>query len=328
MMRAIQIQKPGPPEALQLSNIMKPSAKKGEVIIKNELIGLNYVDTYYRNGSYVTPSLPFIPGMEGVGTIAEVGEGIQNIQVGSRVAYAMQLGSYAEFSAVPLHRVYPLPNDISFESAIAHFLQGMTAVFLSNMLSKTELDSNSTVLLRGAGSGVGTILLPMLKQKGINVIATTRSTEKIEKLIQSGAKEVLLDNGNADELCSMIQKSTAHFGVTVIYDSVGGLETWKFLSCMKPRGLYVLFGQSAGTTPALDPQALRQNGSLFVTRPSLAHYMNSFEETKSLGDQLFSNIRSLGNSNEIDKSFSLEDAAKAHQYLEQRKSLGKVVLKP
>ncbi|MEI6416860.1 MAG: zinc-binding dehydrogenase [Verrucomicrobiota bacterium] len=307
---------------------MKPSAKKGEVIIKNELIGLNYVDTYYRNGSYAAPTLPFIPGMEGAGTITEIGKDVQNIKVGSRIAHAMQLGSYAEFSAVPLNRLYCLPSDVSFECAIAHFLQGMTALFLSNMLIKTELDSTSTVLLRGAGSGVGTILLPLLKQKGINVIATTRSTEKGEKLLQAGAKEVLLDKGNAEELCSMIQKATTNLGATVIYDSVGGLETWKFLSCMKSRGLYVLFGQSAGPTPALDPQALRQHGSLFVTRPSLAHYMNSFEETKSLGDQLFNSIRSLGSLNEIDKSFSLEDAAKAHQYLEQRKSLGKVILKP
>ena len=328
MMRAIQIQKPGAPEVLQLNNVMKPSAKKGEVIIKNELIGLNYVDTYYRNGSYAGPILPFIPGMEGVGTIAEVGEGVQNIKIGSRVAYAMQLGSYAEFTAVPLNRVYGLPEDISFECAIAHFLQGMTSVFLSNILAKTELNLTSTVLLRGAGSGVGITLLQLLKQKGINVIATTRSTEKGEKLIQAGAKEVLLDKGIADNLCSMIQKSTTNLGATVIYDSVGGLETWKFLSCMEPRGLYVLFGQSAGPTPALDPQALRQYGSLFVTRPSLAHYMNSFEETKSLGDQLFNSIRSLGNLNAIDRAFSLEDAAKAHQHLEQRKTLGKVILRP
>ena len=328
MMRAIQIQKPGPPEVLQLNNVMKPSAKKGEVIIKNELIGLNYVDTYYRNGSYATPTLPFTPGVEGVGTITEVGEGIQNIKTGSRVAYSMQLGSYAEFSAVSLNRVYCLPSDVSFECAITHFLQGTTAVFLCNMLAKTELAPTSTVLLRGAGSGVGTILLPLLKQKGISVIATTRSTGKVKKLIQAGAKEVLLDNENADKICDMIQNLTTNLGATVIYDSVGGLQTWKFLSCMHPRGLYVLFGQSAGPTPALDPQTLRQYGSLFFTRPSLAHYMNSFEETKALGDQLFSSIRFLGNLNEIDKMFSLKDAAKAHQYLEQRKTLGKVILKP
>lgn len=329
-MRAIQIKNPGPPRALQISKVIKPSAKKDGIVIKNEFIGINYVDTYYRNGSYSAQKLPFIPGMEGVGTVEEVGEGVQNITKGSRVAYAMQLGSYAEFTEVPINRVYCLPKEIGSECAIIHFLQGMTATFLSNMLAKVELDSTSTILFRGAGCGVGKILLPLLKEKNINVVATTRSTEKAESLIHSGAREVILDRGDAEDLCRNIKTSSILSGAPIIYDSIGGSETWKFLPCMKARGLYVLFGQSAGAAPALDPQSLRQHGSLFVTRPSLTHYMSSFEETKLLGDQLFKNIHSIGNGNlnEIDAIFALEDAAKAHEYLEQRKNVGKVILKP
>lgn len=329
-MRAIQIKNPGPPEVLQISDVIKPSAKKNGIVVKNELIGINYVDTYYRKGSYAVQKLPFIPGMEGVGMVEEIGEGVQNIMKGSRVAYAMQLGSYAEFTEVPINRVYCLPKEISSECAITHFLQGMTATFLSNMLAKVELDSMSTILFRGAGCGVGKILLPFLKKENINVIATTRSPEKVESLIHSGAKDVVLDVGDAEHLCRTIKTSSMMSGAPIIYDSIGGSETWKFLPCMKERGLYVLFGQSAGAAPAIDPQSLRQHGSLFVTRPSLTHYMSSFEETKLLGDQLFRNINSIGNGalNEVDAVFALEDAAKAHEYLELRKNVGKVILRP
>lgn len=322
-MKAIVVETCGAPEMMVYREAEKPQPKAGEALVKLEAIGLNFIDVYHRTGLYPLPR-PFIPGMEAAGVIEAIGEGVTQVKAGDRVAYAMYPGAYAEYSTVPVWKLVHVPSNVSAEQAAAAMLQGMTAHYL--VTSVYPLKAGETALIHAAAGGVGLLLIQMVKNIGGRVIGTVSTTAKADLARAAGADEVILYTEQDFE--TETRRLTDGKGVAVVYDSVGKDTFLKSLNCLAPRGMLALFGQSSGSVPPFDPGLLAQKGSLFLTRPSLAHYAATPEELLWRAGEIFKWIGAGKLHLRIEKTFPLADAAEAHRQLEGRKTTGKVLLIP
>jgi NADPH2:quinone reductase len=322
-MKAMRVHKHGGPEVLTLEEIPVPEPKAGEARVKIEAIGVNYIDVYQRTGLYPLQT-PFTLGTEGAGIVDAVGPNVTEVKKGERVGYAMIPGSYAEYAIVPAARLVPIPPNIDARSAAALMLQGMTAHYLTH--STYPLKKGETALLHAAAGGVGLLLIQIVKQLGATVIGTVSTEAKAKLAKEMGADHLILYTQN--DFLAEVKKLTDGHGVNVVYDSVGQTTFDKSLDCLRPRGYLVLFGQSSGPVPPFDPGKLAAKGSLFLTRPSLAHYTLDRAELLQRANDLFSWTASGKLKLRMEKTFRMAEAAEAHRQLEGRKTTGKVILLP
>ena len=318
-MRTIEIVATGGVEVLQWKDRPVPQPGDGEVLVQNRFIGVNFVDTYYRRGVYSAP-LPLVLGMEGGGTVAAVGKGVADVKSGDQVTFAMQLGAYAEFTAVPAGKVVPVPPGLDLKLATAATLQGLTATFLTHHTYAVR--PGDQVLIHAGSGGVGQLLVQLAKIAGARVLTTVSNVEKAEIARAKGAHEVL----DYDDFPARVRALTDGLGVHVVYDSVGKTTFMGSLDCLCKRGMLVLFGQSSGPAPPLDPQILRPKGSVYLTRPSLSHYMDPRELLLGMADTLFGHIRAGRLQVHVDQVYPFAEAAEAHRYIAGRKTKGKILL--
>jgi NADPH2:quinone reductase len=322
-MKAIRVEKVGGPEVLQLRDVPVPEPGKGQVRIKLEAIGLNFIDVYHRTGLYPLP-LPFIPGGEGAGIVDEIGPDVSEVKRGDRVAYAMGAASYTEYVVMPSWKLVKLPESLSTQDAAALMLQGLTVHYL--LRSTYEVKKGDPILVHAAAGGVGLLMVQAAKHLGAFVIGTCSTEEKAQTVREAGADEVILyTKQNFLEQTKNIMRGA---GVAAVYDSVGQATYERSLDCLRPRGILVLFGQSSGPVPSFNPSILAQKGSLYLTRPSLAHYMLTREELMQRTSELFDWIQSGVVKIRIDSTFPLAKVADAHRKLESRASSGKILLLP
>ena len=322
-MKAIQVSHTGGPEVLTLVDIPVPTPKPNEAQVEIKASGVNFIDVYFREGRYPAP-LPFINGQEAAGIVTEVGSEVSDLKPGDRVAYTSSLGSYAEFAAVPAARLVKIPAELSFEQAAAAMLQGMTAHYLLN--GSYKLASGETALIHAAAGGVGLLLVQMAKRIGARVIATAGTEEKAQLAREAGADECIVYTQADFE--AETKRLTDGKGVHVVYDGVGKATFDKDLEVLRPRGYLVLFGGSSGAVPPFDLIKLSQKGSLFITRPTLAHYTATREELELRAGEVLGAIAKGELKLRIHKSYTLAEAAQAHRDLEGRKTTGKLLLVP
>ena len=322
-MKAIRVHQYGGVEALKYEEVPVPEPGEGEARLKVEAIGVNFIDIYHRIGRY-QGSLPLTLGQEAAGTVDAVGPGVSGLKPGDRVACASVQGTYADFVVVPAWRLVPIPAGVDSNAAAAVMLQGQTAHYLAH--STFPLQKGDTALVHAAGGGTGQLLVQIAKRRGARVIGTASTEEKAALAREAGADEVIDYVQNDFE--SDVKRLTNNAGVDVVYDSVGKDTFDKSLKCLRRRGMMVLFGASSGAVPPMDPQILNARGSLFLTRPTLAHYTADRAELLSRTDDLFQWIAAGALKVRIDQTFPLAQVAEAHRYLEGRQSKGKILLIP
>lgn len=322
-MKAIQVEAYGGPDKLVYQDIDKPTPKSGEALIRIEAIGVNFIDVYHRTGLYPLP-LPFIPGTEAAGVVQSISPEVSEIQVGDRVAYAMAVGSYAEYAIVPASRLVKIPDEIDAQSAAAAMLQGMTAHYL--VTSTYPLKRGDTALVHAAAGGVGLLLIQMAKRIGARVFGTVSTEEKASLAREAGADEVIIYTEH--DFQEEVRSATGGKGVQVVYDSVGKTTFMKSLDSLAPRGLLALFGQSSGSVPPFDAALLAQKGALFLTRPSLPQYTATREELLWRAGEVLAWVKAGELKLRIGKRFPLAEAAEAHRQLQGRATTGKVLLTP
>jgi NADPH:quinone reductase len=320
-MKAIQVKQFGGPDVMELVDIPVPQPQPKEAIVKIHAAGVNFIDVYNREGRYPNP-LPLIPGQEGAGVVTALGPDARGVAVGDRVAYCAVMGSYAEYAAVPADRLVKIPDDVSDQEAAAAMLQGMTAHYLA--YDTYSLKKGETALVHAAAGGTGLLLTQMARQIGVRVIATVSTEEKASLAKAAGANETIL-YGEADFEAETKRLTNGH-GVDVVYDSVGKTTFLKGLNVLRPRGMMVLFGGSSGAAPPFDPILLTQKGSLYLTRPSLGHYISTQKELQQRAGSVFSMLRNGKLKLRIEHVYRLEQAVQAHQDLEARKTTGKLLL--
>ena len=322
-MKAIQVQKTGGPEVLTFVDLPIPKPKPNEVVVKIAAAGVNFIDVYFREGRYPA-ALPFVDGQEASGTVSEVGSDVKILKPGDRVAYTGILGSYAEYSAAPADRLVRVPEKISDQNAAATMLQGMTAHYL--VYSTYPLKKGETALIHAAAGGVGLLLVQMAKNIGARVIGTVGSEEKARLAREAGADDVI--NYRQQDFEAETKRLTDGKDVHVVYDGVGKDTFEKDLNVLRPRGYLVLFGGASGPVPPFDPIKLAQKGSLFLARPSLAHYIATREELEQRATDVFNMIAAGKLNLRIEHVYKLQDAQQAHRDLEGRKTTGKLLLIP
>ena len=322
-MKAIRVQFPGGPEVLKYEEVSEPKPAPGQALVRLHAIGVNFIDVYHRTGLYKLP-LPFTPGMEGAGVVESVGEGVTEVQLGDRVAYAMAVGAYAELAVVPSWQLVKIPATMDFSSAAAVMLQGMTAHYLTH--STYAIQPGDTILVHAAAGGAGLLIAQMAKRRGAQVIGTVSTEEKARLARSAGVDEVILYTEADFE--AEVKRLTEGKGLPVVYDSVGKTTYEKSLNCLRPRGMMVLFGQSSGAVPPIDPGILAAKGSLYLTRPSLGHYSATREELVSRADDVIGWVSKGELKLRIEKTFALSDAAEAHRELESRRTTGKLLIIP
>jgi NADPH2:quinone reductase len=320
-MQAIQVSQTGGPEVLVPVDVPEPKPKANEALVQIKAAGVNFIDVYFREGRYPTP-LPFVNGQEGAGVVTEVGSEVTTLKPGDRVAYTSSLGSYAEYAAVPASRLVKIPDELEFEQAAAAMLQGMTAHYLLH--SSYPLKKDETALIHAAAGGVGLLLVQMAKKIGARVIATAGTQEKAQLAREAGADECIVYT----EADFETETKRLSDGVHVVYDGVGKATFDKDLNVLRPRGYLVLFGGSSGAVPPFDLIKLSQKGSLFITRPTLAHYTLTREELEWRANDVLQSIANGEIKLRIHKVYPLAEAAQAHRDLEGRKTTGKLLLKP
>jgi len=320
---AIRVHQFGDVDQLCWEDVPIPEPQNGEVRIKVKAAGVNFVEIYQRKGWYTQP-LPTILGSEFAGIVDAVGQGVTDFRVGDRVATANGQGGYAEYATAEAARLLPVPGAISLELAAAVLLQGMTAHFLAR--STYPLKPGDTAVIHAAAGGVGQMLVQIAKMCGARVIATVSTQENAELVRASGADEIILYTQSDFE--EDVKQMTDGKGVDVVYDGVGKATFAKGLNVLKPRGYMVLFGQASGRVDPIDPQVLNQKGSLFLTRPSMGHYLLTRDELRQRAGDLFDWITTGKLKVKIDRTFPLSRAADAHTYLENRLTKGKVLLIP
>ena len=321
-MKAIRIHEFGGPEVLRYDDLALAEPGADEARVKLAAVGVNFIDIYHRKGQY-PGKLPLTLGQEGAGIVDAVGEGVSDMKPGDHVAYASVQGAYADYANVPVERLVPVPSSVALDLAAAVMLQGMTAHYLTH--HTFALKPGDTALVHAAAGGVGQLLVQIAKRCGARVIGTA-SAAKLDLARAAGADEVI--GYNEEDFEAAVKQLTGGKGVDVVYDSVGKTTFDKSLNCLRRRGYMVLFGQSSGPVPPLDPQVLNGKGSLFLTRPTLAHYTATREELLSRTNDLFSWIAAGELKVTIDTTFPLAHAADAHRYLEGRQTKGKVLLIP
>lgn len=322
-MRAVRVHEPGGPEVLRVDEVDLPEPGPGELRVRVEAAGVNYIDTYHRNGTYPLER-PATIGLEAAGTVEVVGPAVAGVEVGDRVAYATQPGAYAEQQLVVADAVAPVPDGIDSTVAAAVPLQGMTAHYLTH--DTCPLQDGDVALVHAAAGGVGHLLVQLCKRRGAEVIATCGSDEKAELVGRLGADAVVVYT--RDDVVDAVRRFTDGRGVDVVYDGVGRATFRDGLASLRPRGTMVLYGQASGAVDPVDPQELNSRGSLFLTRPSLFHYVAERPELERRAADLFGWIAAGDLEVLIDRTFPLEEAADAHRYLEGRHTRGKVLLIP
>jgi len=317
-MKAVYVEKFGGPENLINGDIPQPQPGPGQALVKIAATGVNFIDVYFRIGLYpATP--PVVLGSEGAGTVEAVGPDVTNVRVGERVAYAMARGSYAEYAVVPAWQLVKIPDSLDFQKAAAAMLQGMTAHYLTH--STYPLKSGDSCLIHAAAGGTGRLLVQMAKMRGARVTGTVGDEEKARQAKEAGADEVIIYT--KEDFVAKVKGT-----MNVVYDSVGKSTFNQSLDCLRPRGMMVSFGNASGPAPDFAPLILSQKGSLFLTRPSLAHYSSTPEELAWRANDVLNWISQGKLKLHIHKVYPLADAAQAHRDLEGRKTTGKLLLTP
>ncbi|OLB47804.1 MAG: NADPH:quinone reductase [Gemmatimonadetes bacterium 13_1_20CM_69_28] len=322
-MKAIRVHSPGGPEALRYEDVPQPSPAAGDVLVKVEAAGVNYIDVYQRTGMYKVAT-PFTLGQEAAGVVTAVGPGVSDPKPGDRVAYTSILGAYAEYAVVPADRVVVLPDGVTTRQAAAAMVQGMTAHYLA--CTTYPLKAGDTCLVHAAAGGVGLLLCQIASRRGARVIGTVSTREKAALARDAGARDVILYTEQDFE--AEAKRLTNGLGLQVVYDSVGKTTFEKGLNCLARRGMMVLYGQSSGPVGSFDPQVLNQKGSLFLTRPTIAHYIETRAELVARAGEVLAWVKSGTLKLRIEHEFSLAEAAEAHRALEARKTTGKLLLIP
>lgn len=324
-MKAIRVSALGGPEVLELADVPTPVPAAGEALVRHAAIGINYIDVYFRTGLY-KHALPFIDGREAAGVVEAVGVDVHEVKPGDRVAYAQtpNMGGYAELNAVPATDLVPIPDGVEDRDACALMLQGMTAHYLAS--DTFPLRAGHIALVHAAAGGVGATLVQLAKMRGATVIATVGTREKAELVRELGADHTIVYN--EDDFAEATRALVGEHAVDVAYDSVGK-ETWeRSLRLLRPRGMLVLFGNSSGPVPPVDPLKLAAAGSIFMTRPTLVDYIRSREELLRRARELFDAVRDGKLHVRIGATYPLAEAAQAHRDLESRKTTGKLLLIP
>ncbi len=322
-MQAVRVHEYGGPQALQLEEVPTPEPGAGQVRVRLEAVGVNFIDVYHRTGAY-PGELPITPGREGAGVVDAVGDGVEGVQEGDRVAFAMTPATYAQYVLVDAAMLTRVPDGVSSELAAAVMLQGMTAHYL--VTDTFDLQEGHTCLVHAAAGGVGHLLVQLAKLRGARVIGTASTREKIAFATEAGADEMI--QYTETDFLEETMRLTDGRGVDVVYESVGKDTFMRSMQALRPRGYLVLYGQSSGAVEPLDPQLLNRHGSLFLTRPSLGHYIADRQELVQRAGDLFSWIANGQLDVRIDQRYSLGDAAEAHRYLEGRNTKGKILLIP
>ncbi len=320
-MRAVQIRSTGGPEVLELTELPDPEPAADQVIVEVAASGVNFIDTYQRSGLYRLP-LPLVLGAEGAGRVVAVGDAVTDLAVGDRVAWQGSPGGYAEQAAVPAGRCVPVPDGVSDQVAAAILLQGMTAHYLCR--STYAVQEGDTVVIHAGAGGVGLLLTQQVRALGGHVITTVSTPEKAELSRGAGAEHVVA----YDELADTVREVTSGVGVPAVYDGVGAETFETSLACTRRRGIVVLFGASSGPVPPFDLQRLNPAGSLFVTRPTLGDYVATREELLWRAGELFDAVLAGQLDVRVGATYPLDQARKAHEDLQGRRTTGKVLLLP
>lgn len=323
MMKAIQIEENGGPEVMCLREVERAQPGPKEALVKLRAIGVNFIDVYQRTGLYAV-DLPYRPGLEGAGTVEAIGEGVETLRVGDRVAWAGAPGAYAEYAAVPAGKLVKLPEEISFEQGAAAMLQGMTAHYLA--VDTYPIRRGDTVLVHAAAGGVGRLLVQIAKRRGAVVLGTVSTGAKAKLAREAGADEVILYTERDFE--GEVKRITGGRGVEAVYDSVGQATFSRSLGCLAVRGMLVSFGQSSGPVTGFDPAVLGAKGSLYLTRPSLFHYVADRASLERRAGEVLEWIAAGTLTLLIGDTLPLAQAAEAHRRLEARKTVGKLLLRP
>ncbi len=324
MTHAIRIHQTGGPDVLRWEEVELPAPAPGEATVRHHAVGLNFIDTYHRSGLYPLP-LPAGLGLEGAGVIEAVGEGVSEVKVGDRVAYAGgPVGAYAEARNIPAHRLLKLPDSITFETAAAMMLQGLTAAYLLRRTYRVQ--AGDSVLIHAAAGGVGLIACQWAKALGATVIGTVGSAAKGELARAHGCDHVI--NYSSENFTQRVREITGGEGVPVVYDGVGKDTFMGSLDCLRPQGMMVSYGNASGPVPPVDLLLLSQKGSLFITRPTLMSYTAKREDLLALGAELFAVVASGQVKVEVNQRYALKDAAQAQRDLEARKTTGSTILLP
>jgi NADPH2:quinone reductase len=324
-MHAIEVSETGGPEVLRYVDTPQPSPGPGEVLIEAEAIGVNYIDTYFRSGQYPR-QLPFILGQETSGTVVDTGEGVDGFTAGDRVVTATASGGYAEYATAPASFTASVPDGVPADVAASALLKGLTAHYL--LKSVYPVQAGDTVLVHAGAGGVGLILTQWAHLLGARVITTVSTPEKARMSAKAGADEVLSYPDDADEFGERIRALTDGAGVAAVYDGVGATTFDASLASLAVRGTLALFGAASGPVPPFDPQRLNAAGSVFLTRPSLAHFVRTGQEFSWRAEELFSAIARGDITVEVGGRYPLADAARAHEDLHGRKTTGSIVLVP
>jgi NADPH:quinone reductase len=323
MIKAIRIHSPGGPEVMKWEDVPRPEPSPGEALVKQEAVGLNYIDVYFRSGLYKAPTMPLIIGQEGAGTVIAIGPGVTNVKPGDRVAYAGALGGYATERVISADRLVKLPDAIDFKTAAAMMLQGMTAQYL---IRRTyQVKSGDTIVVHAAAGGVGLILCQWAKHLGATVIGIVSTEQKAELVRSHGAAHAVVGHAN---LVAEVKRITGGAMVPVVYDSVGK-DTWNTsLDCLAPLGLMVSYGNASGPVPPVEIGVLGAKGSLYLTRPTLVTYTAKRADLEKVAGELFDVVQKGVVKIEVNQTYPLKDAAAAHIALESRKTTGSTVLLP
>jgi NADPH2:quinone reductase len=323
-MKAIRIHQTGGPEVLTYEEVPDPKPDEGQAVVRVEAAGLNFVDVYFRTGLYKGPALPFVPGQEAAGTVAAVGPGVTEVVVGDRVAWTGVHGTYAELAVAPAARLVKLPEGVTARQGAAAMLQGITAHYLAT--STYPLKPGDVCIVHAAAGGVGQLLCQIAKLRGARVFGTVSTEEKAKIARAAGADEVILYS--QQDFSVEAKRLNGGKGVQVIYDGVGQATFLKGLDTLAPRGLMALFGQASGSVPPFDPGLLNPKGSLYLTRPSMMHYIADRDELMWRAGEVLGWIAEGKLRLSIDLELPLAEAAEAHRALEGRRTTGKVLLIP
>lgn len=322
-MKVIVVEQPGGPEQMRLVEWPKPAPGPGQALVRIAAAGVNFIDIYHRTGLYkVDP--PITLGMEAAGVVEAVGDGVSEVAPGDRVAYAMSRGAYAEYAVVPAWMLVKLPPALDFNSAAAVMLQGMTAHYL--VYSTYPLKEGESCVIHAAAGGVGLLLVQMAKMRGARVFGTVSTEAKAELARQAGADEVIVYT--KQDFLEVVRSATNGRGVDVVYDSVGAATWEKSLDCLRPRGMMVSYGNASGPVPPFQPLVLSQKGSLFLTRPSLQHYVATREELLWRAGDVLAWVQEGRLKLRIERVYRLAEAAEAHRALESRATAGKLLVVP
>lgn len=321
MSRAIRVHQFGGPEVLALESVETPPPGPGQVRLRQEAIGLNYIDVYHRTGYYPQP-LPFIPGVEGAGIVDQVGDGVDGLAVGDRVAYAGPLGAYAETRLIAADRLLKLPDAISFDQAAAVMLQGMTAQVLVRQVYPVKADD--MILVHAAAGGTGLLICQWAAALGATVIGTVSTEAKAELARAHGCAHVILHG--AQDFVAEVARISGGEKLPVVFDSIGKDTFLRSLDCLRPRGMMVTFGQSSGPIDPIPPILLSEKGSLFLTRPTLFHHIGTRDQLEACAGDLFAMVAAGKLSVSVNQRLPLADAAEAHRLLEARATTGSTIL--